>query len=140
MVCTCLDCGKQLCFGGSDLGGASERRIKRGKERRGQRFRDAEKARQQLRIEKSTAFIESAGLHETGSGPATKKDRKRESGISQTIVGEGGQIMLPATISERAAAVLNSSYSAKGAALGDSEPTFYLALGICMFLSMSADF
>jgi hypothetical protein len=121
MICTCLDCGRQICFGGSDLGETRERRTKRGKERRGQRYRDKEKAQQQLRIEKSTAFIESEGLNDTAPGIASKKDKKRESGIAQPLIGEGGQIMLPATISERAEAMLGNSYTSKATLFGDCE-------------------
>jgi hypothetical protein len=130
MICTCLDCGRQICFGGSDLGEIRERRTKRGKERRGQRYRDQEKAQQQLRIEKSAAFIESEGLNDMAPDVAVKKDKKRESGIAQPLIGEGGQIMLPATISERAEAMLGNSYTTKFSFYGDCKapPSSHLPL------------
>uniref|UniRef100_A0A7S0ENM7 Uncharacterized protein n=1 Tax=Hanusia phi TaxID=3032 RepID=A0A7S0ENM7_9CRYP len=96
LVCKCNDCGYTLLWGGSDPEFVQERRKLRGIKRRGQRFRDNEKAEASLRIEQARSVISKEGLR-VESNDETPSKR-----------------VLPPTLSSRAEAVLDSSYGMHG--------------------------
>lgn len=85
LVYRCGECGKSLGYGGSDVKACAAMVVARGKERRGQRFRDREAAERQERLEKASAFIHSEGLGSTGER-REKKKKVRSRQISNTLL------------------------------------------------------
>uniref|UniRef100_A0A7S4PNT1 Uncharacterized protein n=2 Tax=Guillardia theta TaxID=55529 RepID=A0A7S4PNT1_GUITH len=96
LVCKCSDCGCTLLWGGSDPEFVQERRKLRGIKRRGQRFRDNEKAEASMRIDQARSVINKEGLRaEMNQDTPSKR-------------------MLPPTLSARAEAAVDLSYGMHG--------------------------